>query len=110
MGGSAGADLLTCGHPPAAEPGEPVRTPVVEDGGGQDVVGEDLAPFAEGLVAGDDDRSFLVAAGDDLEGQGGGVPGGGGGTDFIHDQGGAAPGAAELAGRGRRGARRPALC
>ena len=27
----------------------------VQDGGGEDFVGEDLAPFAEGLVAGDDD-------------------------------------------------------
>ena len=36
----------------------------VEDGGGEDFVGEDLSPFAEGLVAGDDDGAFLVAAGD----------------------------------------------
>nr|WP_281356427.1 hypothetical protein [Acrocarpospora macrocephala] len=39
----------------------------VEDRGGQDLVGEDLSPLAEGLVAGDDDRALLVAAGYELE-------------------------------------------
>ena len=34
----------------------------VQDGGGQDVVAEDGAPFGEGLVAGDDGGALLVAA------------------------------------------------
>ncbi len=37
----------------------------VEDGGGEDFVTEDLAPFAEGLVRGEDDRALLVALGDE---------------------------------------------
>src|SRR6266542_4098226 len=39
----------------------------VQDGGGEDVVAEDLAPFAERLVAGEQDRAAFVAAGDQLE-------------------------------------------
>jgi len=39
----------------------------VEDGGGDDLVGEDLAPLGEGLVAGDDDRAAFVAVADQLE-------------------------------------------
>src|SRR5258708_17521955 len=57
-------------HPPAGPvDGDDVAVveEAVEDGGGEDFVGEDLAPFAEGLVAGDDDGAFLVAAGDDLK-------------------------------------------
>ena len=38
----------------------------IEDGRGEHVVPEDLAPLAEGLVGGDDDRAALVAAGDEL--------------------------------------------
>ena len=41
----------------------------VEDRGGEDFVAEDLAPFAEGLVRGEDDRALLVALGDHLEDQ-----------------------------------------
>ena len=38
------------------------------DGGDRDGgIGEDLPPFAEGLVAGDDQRAALVAFGDELE-------------------------------------------
>jgi hypothetical protein len=39
----------------------------VEDRGGQDVVAEDLSPFGEALVAGDDHRAAFVAAADALE-------------------------------------------
>jgi hypothetical protein len=39
------------------------------DHGGDDFVAEDLAPAAEGLVAGDDERGPLVAAADQLEEQ-----------------------------------------
>jgi hypothetical protein len=39
----------------------------VEDGGGEDVVAEDAAPFGEALVAGDDHGAAFVAAGDELE-------------------------------------------
>ena len=44
----------------------------VQDGGGHDLVGEDLAPGAPALVGGDDDRFLpLVTLGDDLEEKGG---------------------------------------
>jgi site-specific DNA recombinase len=39
----------------------------VQDGRGEHVVAEDAAPFAEGLVGGEQDRAALVAAGDQLE-------------------------------------------
>src|SRR4051812_6001461 len=39
----------------------------VEDRRGEHVVSEDLAPEAEGLIAGDEQRSTLVAAADELE-------------------------------------------
>lgn len=39
----------------------------VEDGGGDGFVLEDGAPFAEGLVGGDDDGVFFVFSGDELE-------------------------------------------
>ena len=45
-----------------------VNEPVDHRGGG-DVVAEDLAPGAEGLVAGDDQRGAFVAAGDEHEHQ-----------------------------------------
>src|SRR5439155_23295620 len=41
----------------------------IEDGGGDDAVAEDIAPAAEGLVAGQDERPLLVAAADQLEEQ-----------------------------------------
>jgi hypothetical protein len=41
----------------------------VEDGGCEDLVAEHLAPFAEGLVRGQDDGALLVALRDDLEDQ-----------------------------------------
>ena len=41
----------------------------VDHRGGDDVVAEHLAPAAEGLVAGDDQRGAFVAAGDELEEQ-----------------------------------------
>jgi hypothetical protein len=41
----------------------------VDHGGGDDLVAEDLAPAAEGLVAGDDERGALVAAAHQLEEQ-----------------------------------------
>lgn len=40
-----------------------------EDRAGDHGVAEDLAPGAEALVAGDDDRTALVATRDQLEGQ-----------------------------------------
>ena len=39
----------------------------VEDGGGQDVVGEHAAPLGESFVAGQDDAAAFVAAADQLE-------------------------------------------
>ena len=45
----------------------------VDHGGGDGVVAEDLAPGAEGLVGGDDDAGGLVAGGDELEEQVGGL-------------------------------------
>jgi hypothetical protein len=41
----------------------------VDHGGGDDVVGEGLAPAAEGQVRGDHDRALFVAGGDELEEQ-----------------------------------------
>ena len=41
----------------------------VDHGGGDNFVAEDLAPAAEGLVAGDDETGSFVAAGDELEEQ-----------------------------------------
>ena len=41
----------------------------VDHGGGDDVVAEDLAPTAEGLVRGDDESGSFVAGGDELEEQ-----------------------------------------
>jgi hypothetical protein len=45
----------------------------VDHGCGDGVVAEDLAPAAEGLVGGDDDAGGLVAGGDELEEQAGGL-------------------------------------
>src|ERR1700722_10011636 len=45
----------------------------VDHGGGDGVVAEDLAPPAERLVGGDDEAGPLVAAGDELEEQVGGL-------------------------------------
>ena len=41
----------------------------VDHGRGDDLVAEDFAPAAEWLVAGDDQRGSLIAAGDELEEQ-----------------------------------------
>ena len=41
----------------------------VDHGGGGDLVAEDLAPGAEGLVAGDDQAGAFIAAGDEHEHQ-----------------------------------------
>ena len=46
-----------------------VMEQTVEDGAGDYLVAEDLAPRAEALIAGDDDRAALVAARDQLEEQ-----------------------------------------
>ena len=45
----------------------------VDHCGGHDVVAEDLAPAAEGLVGGDDQTGSFVAAGDELEEEVGGL-------------------------------------
>ena len=66
--------------------------------------------FTEGFVAGDDDRSFLVAAGDDLEDEVGVVPVEGEVANFVDDQDGAAQVAAELAAQVRRRRRRRGAC
>ena len=39
----------------------------VEHGRGNGVIGEDLSPRGHSEVGGEDDRSFSVSAGDDLE-------------------------------------------
>ena len=46
-----------------------MRTPVVDHRGGDYFVAEDLAPAAERLVGGDDQRGALVSGGDELEEQ-----------------------------------------
>ena len=45
----------------------------VDHRGCDDVVGEDFAPAAEGLVGGDDQRGPFIAAGDQLEEEVGGL-------------------------------------
>ena len=57
----------------------------VDHGGGDDVVAEDFAPASEGLVAGDDQRGALVAAGDELEEQVRGFGFEGDVADFVDD-------------------------
>lgn len=47
--------------------GVAVAQEAVQDGGGEDVVAEDVAPFGEALVAGDDHAAAFVAAADELE-------------------------------------------
>src|SRR5437588_5005395 len=44
-----------------------VADETVDDGGGHDLVGKDLAPVGEAAVAGEDDGALLVATADDLE-------------------------------------------
>lgn len=41
----------------------------IDHGGGHDVIAEDLAPAAKGLVGGDDEAGSFVAGGDQLEEQ-----------------------------------------
>jgi hypothetical protein len=48
LASDVGIDLLLCDNTRRSGAPEPVRTPVVEDGGGEDVVGEDVAPFIRG--------------------------------------------------------------
>jgi site-specific DNA recombinase len=62
----------------------------VEDGGGQDVVGEHAAPFGEGLVAGEDHRAAFVAAADQLEDHVRGGPVEWQVTDLVEDEDGGA--------------------
>ena len=58
----------------------------VDHGGGDHVVTEHLAPATEGLVAGDDQRGSLVAGGDELEEQVGGLGFEGDVADLVDDQ------------------------
>ena len=58
----------------------------VDHRGGDDVVAEDLAPSAEDLVAGDDQRCSFVAAGDELEEQVRGFGFEGDVADLVDDQ------------------------
>ena len=52
-------------------------------GGGGGGVAEDFAPGADAAVAGEDDRGFQVALGDDLEQGGGGFGGQGQVAEFV---------------------------
>ena len=58
----------------------------VEDGGGEDVVAEDAAPFGEALVAGDDHGAAFLAATDELEDHVGFGAGQWQVADFIDDE------------------------
>jgi len=58
----------------------------VDHGGGGDFVAEDLAPAAEGLVAGDDHRGAFVAPGDEHEHQVRGLRVERDVADFVDDQ------------------------
>jgi hypothetical protein len=68
----------------------------VDHGGGSDLVAEDFAPGAEGLVAGDDQAGAFVAAGDEHEHQVGGVGVKGYVADLVDDEQGNALEANEL--------------
>ena len=81
----------------------------VDHGGGDDVVAEDFAPAAEGLVAGDDQAGAFVAGGDELEEQVGGFGFEGDVADLVDDeQRVAAQADAARLGAGRRGGPRRA--
>src|SRR5271156_807270 len=58
----------------------------VDHGGGDGVIAEDLTPAAERLVAGDDEAGPLVAGGDELEEQVGGLGLEGDAAHLIDDQ------------------------
>ena len=58
----------------------------VDHRGGDDLIAEDLAPPAERLVAGDDERGAFVSGGDELEEQVGGLGFEGDVADFVDDQ------------------------
>ena len=58
----------------------------VDDRGGEFVVGEDRAPFAELDVRGEDDAASLVRAGDDLVEQAGAVDVEGHVAEFVEDE------------------------
>ncbi len=58
----------------------------VDHRGGDDVVAEDLAPGAEGLVAGDDQRGAFVAGRDEREHQVGGLGVEGDVADLVDDE------------------------
>ena len=57
----------------------------VDHGGGDGLVAEHASPAGEGQVAGEDERCVLVAAGDELEEQVGGVLLEGQVADFVDD-------------------------
>jgi len=67
--------------------GDGAMEEAVEDGGGHDLVGEDVAPGAPGFVGCDDHGFFtVVALGDDLEEEGGLGSFEGGVADFVEDE------------------------
>jgi hypothetical protein len=81
----------------------------VDHGGGDGVVAEDLAPAAERLVGRDDEAGPLVAAGDELEEQVGGLGLERDVADLVDDQQRVAgqPGELGLQGAGRVGSGEP---
>jgi hypothetical protein len=58
----------------------------VEDCGGDDIVDKDLSPLLERLIGCDDDGSFLVTFGDELEEEFGRLLGEGQISQFVDDQ------------------------
>jgi hypothetical protein len=58
----------------------------VDQGGGHDVVAEDLAPLLEALVGGEDGGGVLVAAGHELEEEHGAVAGDGQVADLVDNE------------------------
>ena len=66
--------------------GDRVVQQAVEDGGGDDGVAEDLAPGAQALIAGQDDRAPLVAARDELKEEIGALAVDGDVADLVDDQ------------------------
>jgi hypothetical protein len=63
-----------------------VMEETVQDGGGQDLVVEDLPPVQEALVAGDDEAGPFVPADEEAEEEAGLLPAQGQIPDLVQDQ------------------------
>ncbi len=58
----------------------------IKDGDRDDRTSEDLSPFSDGTVGGDEDQALLIASGGELEEEMGGVGLEGEIAEFVDDQ------------------------